>query len=98
MEADAQRSVFHHDELADEHACEGGVCVILVCFGDGGRRLRWSDGRMLMERRRRWRQILRRSGDEIHQPAVLQLRETVTRPVGLRERERVNNTYSIYSY
>lgn len=98
MEADAQRSVFHHGELADEHACEGGVCVILVCFGDGGWRLRWSDGRMLMERRQRRRQILRCSGDKIHQPAVLQLRETLARPVSLRERESVCEQYYLQHF
>lgn len=84
MEADAQRFVFHHVELADEHACEGGVRVIPVRFGDGGRRLGGSDGRLLMEGRQRRRQILRRSRDKIHQPTVLQLRETLTSPVHLR--------------
>lgn len=99
MEADAQRFVFHHVELADEHTCEGGLGVILVCFGDAGRRLGRSDRWLLMEGRLRRRQILRRSSDEIHQSTVLQLRETLASPVHLRHQretgELINQLVSL---
>ena len=83
VEADSQRLVLHHGELADKHGGGGRLHQVAVALADGGRGLGHGDGGLGVERGAGRRQVLGRPAHVVHQAAVLQLRQPLAATVPL---------------